>query len=737
MGLNGGWRLKPVSPTGYGALDLLTGVLFLLVLGSGLFIWRVDLFTRGYFSVIQVHIYLGIALALLAPFALALHLRNTRSPVVRSVLSPIVVLGVPVVLALLANMLGVRGESSLYGNDPLTLHTLLSRLSVILFGFDSGNGAFVGLSATVAMVFLVVTAGVAVAVRSRDPATTARWAGVLLTVATYLAVGSGALAWLGRGDSRFAASAMHSALGLSCLLLLAAHFRAPRLLLGRFLSVVVLLGLGAGLAILWDESYFDEHAMGSETDDIVDHWKVRSMGAALDGAPFGPLLEADHLNGSASCGDSGCHPAITAQWEGSAHRFAADNDLYRKVIDLLVEERGAAAAEFCAACHDPVRALAGTVETDYRNGAPPPGEGVSCAVCHGVVGIPRTVANGHLAVREPRLYPGDEEQRNARIRLDPRFHRQNFVAQGVTFSGHTCGACHRLLVGPHMGAAIHATVQNSYDPTTVPASLSEVDSLQGLGPEVACSACHMPITTALARGSAHQYDHHFAGINLDLPDYARHPDASAEALSATRARVEAMIKGRLPDGSPFPSFGQLDLEQAPDHAPGVLDLTAHLEPTSEAGISLVIRSTSSRIGHAFPVGPFDLREVWQQVTVRDQRGEVLLHIGALGADGEVDPEAHRLGARELGRDGGPLKRHRLWDLAGIEDKRLIPTLGTVADTYPLVLSADTTGPLKVEVTWKMRRTRPEFSRWVYGEKDRIFPVHEVAWGSWELPLIAP
>jgi hypothetical protein len=737
MGLKGGWRLKPVSPTGYGALDLLTGVLFLLVLATGLFIWWVDLFTAGYFPTIQVHIFLGIALAVLAPFALAFHLRNTRSPVVKSVLSPIVVLSVPVGLAFLAHQLAVPGKSALYGDEPLTLQTLLSRLSVSLFGFDSGDGAFVGGSAAVAMVFLVVTAAVAVAVRSRDPGTTVRWAGVLLTVATYLAVGSGALAWLGRGDSRFAAAAMHSALGLCCLLLLAAHFRAPRLLLGRFLSVVLVLLLGAGLALLWDDSYFIEHVVGSEPDDIVEHWKVRSMGAAMDGGPFGPLLDADQLNGSASCGEAGCHPAITAQWQGSAHRFAADNDLYRKVIDLLVVERGAAAAEFCAACHDPVRALAGTVEADYRDGAPPPGEGVSCSVCHGVVGLPRTVANGHLAVREPRPYPGDKEQRNTRIGLDPRFHRQNVVTQGVTFSGHTCGACHRLLVGPTMGAAIHATVQNSYDPTTVPASLSEVDSLQDLGPEVACSACHMPITTALPRGSAHQYDHHFAGINLDLPDYARHPDASVEALAATRARVVAMIKGRLPDGSPFPSSGQLGLEEVKSRRPGILDLTAGLEGGSEAGVALVVRSTSSRIGHAFPIGPFDLREVWQEVTVRDQRGELLLHRGALGADGEVDPGAHRLGARELGRDGLPLKRHRLWDLAGIEDKRLVPTLGTVADTYPLVLPADTTGPLKVEVTWKMRRTRPEFSRWVYGEEGRSFPVHEVAWGSWELPLIDP
>ena len=46
---------------------------------------------------------------------------------------------------------------------------------------------------------------------------------------------------------------------------------------------------------------------------------------------------------------------IAAQWAQSAHRFASlNNPYYTASLEQLRRERGAAAARFCAGCHDPL-----------------------------------------------------------------------------------------------------------------------------------------------------------------------------------------------------------------------------------------------------------------------------------------------------------------------------------------------------------------------------------------------
>jgi hypothetical protein len=97
----------------------------------------------------------------------------------------------------------------------------------------------------------------------------------------------------------------------------------------------------------------------------------------------------------------------------------------------------------------------------------------------------------------------------------------------------------------------------------------------------------------------------------------------------------------------------------------------------------------------------------------------------LDDDRRVDPEAHRLGAVELGRDGRRLAHHRLWDLAEVVDKRQVPMGASVTDTYEIPLPA-ASGPLTVEVWWRFRRANQDFVDWVFDDDGTTFPVHELA-----------
>ena len=60
----------------------------------------------------------------------------------------------------------------------------------------------------------------------------------------------------------------------------------------------------------------------------------------------GELIPAEFFTESKTCGRSGCHPDIYAQWEASAHHFASfNNQWYRKSIEYMQQVAGTEAAQ--------------------------------------------------------------------------------------------------------------------------------------------------------------------------------------------------------------------------------------------------------------------------------------------------------------------------------------------------------------------------------------------------------
>jgi len=703
-----------------GTLHIALGAIFAFVAITGLYLVPTDLFAPGYFAVLLAHIVVGVVLAVAVPVGLGVHLKRTSSPGLPSLLPVIAVLAIPTVLVEIALAAEIRSL-----HDVRTRSGWLERgaaeISFWLWGTDGGDGTMVGMAAAFATALAIVAAAVAWRLRDRAPSVPVRWTGVLASAVLIFAVTTGLVAWLGRGDARFDAYAAHSLMGLLAVLATAAHFKAPRRVLGNGWGSVALIASTAAVVFVWTDHYRAEHRFRVEDDFAASATGPRQLIA--DGDDLGEPIPEELLLGSDGCGDAGCHEELTHQWQGSAHRFSADNALYRAVIGQLVLERRPADARFCAGCHDPVRALAGTVEAAYASGDPAPGEGVNCVACHVLVAPPAEgPKNGDASYRAPVPYPGgDRAVRNARIKLDPRYHRMTMTSD-LTVRPELCGTCHRLEIGPFMGAAVTAEVQNAYAPGAPDGARYEP------GTQL-CSDCHLPTITEQRRGLLPLYDHEMAGINLDLAGYVTHPDADATALARVRARTEDMVRGAVGDGRVFPPPPFVDQWPDADAAPGVLGVDVIAERTGPV-LAVTVTSRNHRIGHAFPVGPFDLREVWQHVVVRDGSGATVATIGALLEDGRVDPEAHLLGAVELDRSGEPLRRHRVWDIAGMRDKRQIPRDEAVTDEYRIDLPAGTVGPLAVDVEWRSRRTNVEFSRFAMGPDHPGFDVHTIAAGAW-------
>ncbi|MEC7377433.1 MAG: hypothetical protein VX421_07450, partial [Pseudomonadota bacterium] len=311
----------------------------------GFYTWLGSVFWPLYFPALELHIWLGIGVVLGSSPALAWHLRKSRSRLVPTLLVP------AAVLALLAVIITGRPEYPAFGPIGWAAGTTSAQLLItaLFMRFMSGDGTSVRTSIS----------------------------GVVVTVVLLYGLHAGIFGWLMRGDERWGPMIAHSILGVFTSLLLLAHLPKVRDILPGKRGPLLLLVSSLAVVAWWYQSYPHDLVLGDfgSPMDFADgptfapperHWDtpIGVMPRTREERAQGPLepLDPAVIGDSASCGAAGCHPAITAQWAGSSHRYSADNAFYAKVVSLLVEERGVEEAAWCAACHDPVRVLAGTVE---------------------------------------------------------------------------------------------------------------------------------------------------------------------------------------------------------------------------------------------------------------------------------------------------------------------------------------------------------------------------------------
>jgi hypothetical protein len=681
-----------------------------MLAGSALlggYMWVGTVWWPGYLEAMRLHLVLGLGVLLLSIPALAWHVNASGSPLVVSLLVPAAAL---VGLGLVCPQ---RPEFPAFG-------------PVGYAGISTG-------------IQLALTALVARVIRKPEPRKPGVWGGLLLAVGCIYLLHAGLAGLLLRGDERWGAMMAHSACGVAALILLPAHLTWLRERLRWALPpLVAVLLVGAGW--FWFQTYphdlilqdFRSPTGYDQKVEPIDYLRPGDLASTVPDTleelldPNRPKLDPEVMGNSARCGESGCHEILTEQWEGSLHRMAVDNNHFEGVLALMISEKGPESAVFCVSCHDPVASLAGTVVQDYASGDPPPSDGVSCAVCHGTIQVPDDPHNANMLVRQPRVYPGRTvARRNALISLDPRAHRQDYAANYRMNEGHlSCAPCHRMRIGPEMGASLVATVPLPYVPP------DGEHRATGLG----CNDCHMPTLTIKRSWEQGLYDHFWTGTGWDLPLYANHPEADAEALEKAAKHALDFVGGEL-DVS---AFGRTELGYeipagtvAEMKTVGLLHMS--IDASQQGGtLQIDVTSTKHRGGHPFPTGSLDIKDFWQELRVLDSSGTVLSHHGWLDEAFQVDPNAHRLGATYYDENDRPMYRHRVWTLSAVRGIRQIQPGGSVADRYEIEIPPEATSPLTIEVAWRYRRINQVFTDFVYGG-GRTFPIHEIESASIQVP----
>lgn len=690
-------------------------IVFGLVALTGLFILIGRVHTPGYFSVLEVHRIAGWVLCVVAPIALGAHLVKTGS---RAWLTGMCLA--------LGGVLSLQVVGALDFPEPMGFveqqrQALFEsqRISDFQDATIIGAAVLAGLLMGSAILTLI---GILSRARERS---TSRWSGsALVLLAAWALAGGAVLHWQPR-THLFGTLTLHSVAGTGTLALLALHLfaqraarsNAPRLVVATA-GAIWMLGAAGG----WWTYYEYEHFRGFRPTKVAEAlpvWRTayneEEFAQAADPHSDWPRVPEDRFMGAVTCGAVDCHAQNTKEWAGSPHRFSASNQFYRSAVQEIIDAKGVAAAVFCANCHDPERALRGTIAEDYKDGVPAGGsDGVSCEVCHGIVGVDGEPpgdppANARFAAAFDAPYPGHGARQERNIRLDPRRHRQAFVTNNMTLRATPCQACHRVELGDHL------VVQN-------PTVMSQFFGAGG----VACTTCHLP------QDAAATYTHHMSGINVDLAHYAtglEPGDLELIQLNALYTRDFLGLRRYRPiDRDDWPeaipeAWSPEGAKRSP--ANGVIGLRLEAYPKEGGILDLRARTLNISIGHQFPAGPFDLHQVWLEVFVQDADGRVVHHEGGLDAMGRIEGEPRTLGADELDAEGHHIEKHRIFEIDKIVNRRVLWS-DILKDNFELTIPEDAKLPLDVRARWLFRRAPPEFAEWSLGVEKSPLPAHELA-----------
>ncbi|MCA9289528.1 MAG: hypothetical protein KDA25_00265 [Phycisphaerales bacterium] len=383
---------------------------------------------------------------------------------------------------------------------------------------------------------------------------------------------------------------------------------------------------------------------------------VRAAGAVAPAA----LARSD------GCGTSGCHGEIYAEWAPSAHRYSSMDDLFQRVQSLMVAETSPEHTRYCAGCHDPISLFGGAKDADHVTlSAEGAHEGISCLVCHSIVQTD-VQGNADYTIQPQQRYVYELHDgalakfvSDFLIRTYPTHHTRSY-SRALYKTPEFCGACHKQYMDREVNTDIGKVQgQNQYDSW----KNSRWHHADDPSRTVTCRECHMPLVASRDPAAGDALDanrrpndgmhrsHRTLGSNQYVPTLHDLPGAERHV-----ALTEAWLRGEIeiPEIAARWTTGPVIRME--------LDAPPEIRPGQRFTIQAIL--TNNKTGHDFPTGPLDMIESWVELSVTDDAGRVVYHVGDLDDRGAVRDSPIWLKADGFDRDGELIDRHNLWDLVG-------------------------------------------------------------------------
>ncbi len=496
-------------------------------------------------------------------------------------------------------------------------------------------------------------------------------------------------------------------------------------------------------------------------------------GGGADG-PFFPssnrtvgdtLIPSDFFLESRSCGKTGCHPDITAQWEASAHHFSSfNNQWYRKSVEYMQDVIGTKPSKWCGGCHDMAILLTGRMDVPIREqlDTPEAHAGIGCLVCHSIVHVPDTMGQGGFVLEYPEMHklvasdnPVLEFLHDRMVLLDPGPHKATMLKPFHRESTpEFCSACHKV----HLDAPVNhyrwLRGFNDYDAwqqSGVSGQGARAFYVPTDGPKK-CGSCHMPLVRSDDKGNIGGYvhSHRFPGANTALPVANQDPvqfevvekflqdgiltvDIFAVSEESGALPEEARERARPEEAAPvasamFPDAEGTGLGLAGAGPPAARRVIAPIERAAAAArpgttVRVEVVARTRKVGHFFPGGTVDAFDVWLELKAEDSDGRVLFWNGWIADDGRgpVDPGAHFYRSVLLDEHGNRINKRNAWAARAVAYARLIPPGAADTAHFRLRIPADVKGPVKLTARMNYRKFSWWYTQWAYaGVRD---PAH--------------
>jgi len=331
---------------------------------------------------------------------------------------------------------------------------------------------------------------------------------------------------------------------------------------------------------------------------------------------------------------AGCHEKQYKEWNGSVHSMALRDPIYQGELNKAIKAVGHEIGRQCEGCHSPAAMMTGELKKPGLTGLSPLAlGGVSCDICHSVSGTTHT--------RTPTRLP-----QNGSLILNPGYDGKDgvqLVKRSPLAPGADCGGgfheCKEspLLDQADLCAGCHQVYH--YDKHfPIESTYNEWKEGPYAQRGIHCQDCHMVDTDTFLNSAdsfkkpeRSEYRHYFSGVNYLLTYLsAQAATRAGDKEQAARAMEQYnMAVKRLQSAA--------GLELIPIYRKGRLH-------------ELKIIVSNLRAGHNLPTSLSNIRQMWLEVTAKDQNGKVVMSSGTILPDGSLAPETRIFNSDGMGND---------------------------------------------------------------------------------------
>jgi hypothetical protein len=389
----------------------------------------------------------------------------------------------------------------------------------------------------------------------------------------------------------------------------------------RFMNICLLVVVIAGFA-----SFPQDTFAGSKVFD-VDH----------DFYPYYPSLikwnkSTAPFTAPETC--RGCHPDKYDEWTGSVHALAFQDPVYQGELNNAVKAVGHEISRQCEGCHSPEGMITGEVKKPgIENLSPVALAGVSCDICHSISGTTHWQTPSH-------------EPENGSFILTPGVNTKDgmkLIKRGPFKPADNCGmGFHECVESPlHLQADLCAGCHQVYHyDAHFPLEATYLEWKHGpyAQRDILCQDCHMVDLPTFMRAADEfrkperkEYRHFFNGANYliyYLAEGAARKAGDEKKAAIIKEKYEMAIK-RLQSAA--------GIEVSPVYRGGKL-------------AEVKIRVKNIRAGHNLPTSLTNIRQMWLEVTAKDEKGNVIMTSGTIDSQGHLPENVRAFNSDGMGNN---------------------------------------------------------------------------------------